>query len=349
MRALSPLLLLLACRQGPVDSDPSKADGGASTAGTGVGADGGSPADGGSTSTSDEDEEQGSPYILDQEEDEQALHDLATIEVSVGEVFATLATVDPRTLNRAYETLRKGQGSSSCPYYYTDSSGETYYGYYYWFGGCTASSGAAFSGYGYSFSYDLLDYGSYFYEDYAYTQLFGSITDRLGQKLEMSGYAYHYNYGYPGYADRYGYAYIQGDARWDAAEAQGTWLAEELSVDVSWSWSYAGGYDRGTALGLNGAISGLRGEMNTALFESVYIYSADRGSPCEQEPSGVVSVRDAAGEWYEIEFQGPAWAGAPIFQPHCDGCGTVSWRGQVLGQVCPDVSPLLDWESRPWD
>lgn len=348
------MLALLACRNEAGSDPPGPQDGGAS-----VGEDGGST-DGGAitgdagtpdpdTGTPEDDTGEGSPYILEEEEEAGPLHSLDEVEASLADVFAAVGRADPMTLTSSYEELRTTLGDSSCPYYYTDGDGETYYGYYYWFGGCSASTGTAFSGYGYSYYYEPFTSGSTVYDDYSYTQLFGSITDRFGSEFEMSGYAYHYTYGYTGSNDRYGYAYIQGDARWDDPDAQDTWLAEDLSVDLVWSWSYDADVSMGTALSLSGSISGVPGVMNTALFESVYIYAADAGSSCQQEPSGTISVRDGDGEWYEVEFQGPAWAGAPVFQPHCDGCGTVTWRGEELGSICPDFQPLLDWETRPWD
>lgn len=337
-------LMLWACRQEAQPDDQGKAVGGEADGGAEVETDTGTPVE-----EQTEEEEEGSPYILDREDEDSPLHSLEEVEASLVEVFAAVKRVDPMTLTAAYEGLRTSLGDSACPYYYTDADGETYYGYHYWFGGCSAGTGAAFSGYGYSFYYEPYVSGSTIYDDYSYTQLFGSITDRFGSELEMSGYAYHYTAGTQGNPDRTGYAYIQGDARWSDPQAEGSWLAEDLSVDLVWSWSYDADVEQGTGLSLSGAISGVPGSMNTALFESVYIYASDAGSACAQEPSGTISVRDAAGEWYEVEFQGPPWAGAPIFQPHCDGCGTVSWRGQQLGTICPEFEPLLDWETRPWD
>lgn len=302
----------------------------------------------GGTTTAPE-EETGSDYIYDEEEQAGPLHDLDEVAESVGEVLDALTRVDPHTLTATYEALRTEGGDDSCPYYYTDGDGDDYYGYQYWYDSCTSDGGTTFQGYGYSYYYEPFDSGSTHYDDYAYVQLYGSITDRLGDALEVSGYYYHYTYGSRGTADRYGYAYLVGDARWNDEDAQGTWLAQDLSLDLYYSWSYDSDVEVGTGLSVSGSMSGLTGPMNSALLDDFYLYSADLGSPCDLEPSGSLSVRDADGEWYHIAFQGPAWSGAPVFGPDCDGCGQVTWRGDELGEVCPDFGALTSWEGRPWN
>ncbi len=32
----------------------------------------------------------------------------------------------------------------------------------------------------------------------------------------------------------------------------------------------------------------------------------------------------------------------------CDGCGSLSFQGQAIGEICPDLGGLLAWEERPW-
>lgn len=336
------LLLALAC-QTP-DRDPqdepsgSPPDGGATTPGS----------DGGAT-TNPTEEEQGSTYVYEEEEEQGPLHDLDEVEQSLVEVLDAVMRVDPKTLTALYESMRVEGGDESCPYYYTDGDGDDYYGYQYWYGACTSGGGTSFQGNGYSYVYEPYTSGGYRYHDQSYVQLYGSITDRLGDSLEVSGYYQHYSYSALGSADRYGYAWLVGDARWSDDDALGTWLGQELSLDLTYSWSHDADVEVGTALSIDGGLSGLTGQMNAALLDGLYLYAADAGSPCEIEPAGTISVRDAEGEWYHVELQGPAWAGAPVFGPDCDGCGQVTWRGQELGQVCPDFSLLTAWEGRPWD
>ena len=44
-----------------------------------------------------------------------------------------------------------------------------------------------------------------------------------------------------------------------------------------------------------------------------------------------------------------AFGGAPVFSPDCNGCCQVNYRGEDLGEVCPDFSGLTYWEGRPWN
>lgn len=343
------LLLALACQPPDPDAGGGPAgpsDGGATTPGDDGGAT--TPDTDGGASTAPT-EEEGSTYVYEEEEEQGPLHDLDEVGASVVEVLDAVVRVDPQTLTALYESMRVGGGDESCPYYYTDGDGDDYYGYQYWYDSCTSGGGTTFQGYGYSYVYEPYTSGGYRYYDQSYVQLYGSITDRLGDALEVSGYYYHYSYGAIGSADRAGYAYLVGDARWSDEDALGSWLGQDLSLDLTYSWSHDADVEVGTALSVDGGLSGLGGQMNAALLDSLYLYAADAGSPCEIEPAGTISVRDAEGEWYHVAFQGPAWAGAPVFGPDCDGCGLVTWRGQELGQVCPDFSVLTAWEGRPWD
>ncbi len=297
----------------------------------------------------EEEEESPSEYIYDEPEEDEPLLSVGEVEESIRSIMEVLTWVDPQELTSTYEGLRVDNSDDSCPYYYTDSDGEDYYGYQYWYDTCTADNGTAFSGYGYSYYYDPYISGSYIYDDSAYASIYGSITDRLGDSLDISGSYYHYSYGYTYSDDRYGYAYLIGDARWSSEDAEGSWMSQEYSLSLYYSWSYYPSYP-GFAISISGSLSGLEDEqVNSALLDDFYLYSASIGSECEAEPSGTVSVRDEAGEWYHVYFQGPAWSGAAVFPPDCDGCGQVYYRGEYLGDVCPDFSPITQWETRPWN
>jgi len=304
-------------------------------------------AEGEPTGTDAPEDDAPSEYIYDAEEEEAALLSAGEIEESIREVLEVVVWTNPMELTAFYEDARLDGGDDDCPYYYKDEGGENYYGYDYWYDSCTADSGSTFSGYAWSYYYEPYDSGSYIYDDQAYLSSYGSITDRLGNVMDLSGSFYHYSYGYRNSATRYGYAYLIGDARWSSEEAEGSWLASEYSLNLTYSWGYYPS-EPGYYIDLSGSISGLTGDTNAALFEGFYLGSASVGSDCELEPSGTLSVRDGDGEWYHVEFQGPAWSGAPVFSPECDGCGDAFYRGELLGEVCPDFSPITQWERRPW-
>jgi hypothetical protein len=301
------------------------------------------------TGLDDDEDDDPSEYIYedDGEDDQESLLDIGEIEQGVVDLIEVLTWVDPEVLSSTYESLRL-EGDDSCPYYYYDADGASYYGYDYWYDSCTADNGTSFNGYGYTYYYGAYSDGYYVYDDYAYINAYATITDRLGDSLDLAYYGYHVTYGTTSSNDRNGYAYMSGDVRWTSEDAEGTWLAEELSTSLYYSYNY---YDLGneTALSSDGSISGIKGEVNAALLDDVYIYTAGLGSTCEAEPSGTISLRDSEGEWYHITFDGPAFGGAPVFTPDCNGCGQVSYRGEDLGEVCPDFSALLHWEGRPWN
>jgi hypothetical protein len=82
----------------------------------------------------------------------------------------------------------------------------------------------------------------------------------------------------------------------------------------------------GHARRLVGAIAGLDAPMPTAQTERLTWYDAP--GRCT-EPSGVVFLRDAAGQWSELRFE------------DCDGCATVYVLGELVGTACPDLSAAL--------
>lgn len=280
-------------------------------------------------------------YIYSEADEPVPSLSLGELEESIQDVLAVIQQTDPALLTERYDQLRLEVGDDSCPNYYYDADGDSYYGYDYWYGSCTADGGAAFDGYAYSYSYGPHTSSGYQYLDQGYLLMYGSITDRFGEELEVSGNYYHHTHAYN--QDLYGYAYLIGDVRWSSGEAEETWMAEEYSLNLTLSHSQNSSGER--AMQLEGSLSGLSGSANAALFEDVYLYS---GSDCMLEPSGRISVRDSEGEWYLTSFQGAPYSWAPVFPPECDGCGDVFYRGERLGTVCPDFSAMTDWEVRPW-
>jgi hypothetical protein len=57
--------------------------------------------------------------------------------------------------------------------------------------------------------------------------------------------------------------------------------------------------------------------------------------PCTSEPHGDLAVRDVDGNWFDVLFDGDTGG-------TCDGCGTISFAGTLVGEVCPDLSPLFE-------
>lgn len=292
-----------------------------------------------------------SDYIYEEDTVEPLLSvDDVTLGIEVG--IATALSVDPATLHQTYANLiatayaNVTYDEDDCPYYYDYYLED--YGYFYWYDTCTAPDDTSFSGYALSYDYSGLDSYPYYYPNYAYLSGNGSVTDPKGYTLDMAGYSYIYEYEYYGSYFNYHSGYTYGNFSYDNPDYAGTWLGQNLSVNLTF---YAYQYNNDPASVVNqitGSLSGMSGDVNTIVLTDTYFYTAALGSNCEAEPSGTISVRDADGEWYDVYFQGPPYSGATVFPPDCDGCGQVYFRGEYLGESCPDFSILSSWEGRPW-
>lgn len=292
-----------------------------------------------------------SDYIYEDDEVE-ALLTAEQVAQGISDGIVAMLSVDPDMLHDTYNAMIDEArtatlaGDDDCPYYYEDYY--TYYGYFYWYDSCTADNDLAFSGYGYSYDYIGYTSGYYVYDDLSY--LYGNLalTSPSGETFEGSGYSYHQEYLYG--SNYHGiYAYVYGNWAYDGEDANGNWLTKGLGVNTYLSGSaYSGMGEPYSQLTMTGSVSGIEGDVNTIVMTDTFIYTEAYGSDCELEPSGQISVRDANGEWYDVEFQGPPYMGASVFPTDCDGCGQVWFRGEYLGEACPDFTPMTDWEERPW-
>ena len=235
-----------------------------------------------------------------------------------------------------------------CPYvydYYYESYGRTY-----WYDSCTSDDGTSYAGYGiHGRTQDYVDdTTTYEYSDNAYFAGSAKVVAPNGDTLEAAGASSTYAFYYPAYDRYYSYASIWGTFRWDGLGADASWLGQDLAVDL---YTYAidyDGYDVGVYTYLDGSLSGFAGAVNAVWFDGVLLQSEDVGSDCGIEPGGLISVRDDAGDWYDVVFDGPSYSGGFAFGPDCDGCGEAWFRGEAMGTVCPDFSSMFAWDTRPW-
>jgi len=283
------------------------------------------------------------PYVADEDAIEPLLG-LDEVGAAVTEAVATAKMVDGSLLFRAYRAALD-EASSSCPY--MDPLYQELYSVDYWYDSCTADSGTSFNGYGYGYLYEPFWSGTYYYSDYAYFYGDAVVSWADGSEFVASGNASYTNYDES--TSNYGVMslYTFGQFSWDADEAAGTWLAAGVSASLS---TYAVDY-RGWGARMvvfDGGLSHLDGTTNAVVFDQLYAANQVYGSPCEMEPGGMVSVRDSQGEWYDVVFDGADYGSSSVFPPECDGCGHVWFRGELLGDVCPDLSGLLDWEGWSW-
>jgi len=92
---------------------------------------------------------------------------------------------------------------------------------------------------------------------------------------------------------------------------------------------------------LYGAIAGLQGVVSAFEFNEFVLAHEALGSSCELEPSGVIRVRDAAGHWIDVSFDGSSLPGEIVADELCDGCGEAYYGDEALGTVCVDFLPML--------
>lgn len=233
------------------------------------------------------------------------------------------------------------EADAGCPAWY-EADGNTF-----WYAQCTADSGAAFDGYGFTYVYDGVDIygdGSTWWLDVISAQ--ATVTSASGARLHVGGNIY------SGSATTADGAFIwqtsvMGSVETDGSVADGTWLSGSIDPDLGIYAYYSPTYDAryvyldGQLAGLESAVAGV-----TAVDASALVYAqASFGWPCA-EPAGAVSVRDADGAWVDVVFDvdPDTWQATG----DCDGCGG-AWHGdEYLGEVCVDPSPLLEWESTPW-
>ena len=125
----------------------------------------------------------------------------------------------------------------------------------------------------------------------------------------------------------------------DAESAAGhPWLTDTLNGDIS-SWrGGAGSEDRG--FNIHGALRINAGAVVAVTFDDF----AGTKDACVYEPRGAVAIREVAGIWHDVVFDGspaepqdeagrnPAVRGT--LAGGCNGCGAWLVSGAVSGEVC---------------
>lgn len=287
-----------------------------------------------------------SEYIFDDVEPGQSKVLLTTDELGEGlaEVFETMTWLDPSVILNTFHGLQ-ADGDSECPVYRTtmeEDNTESWYEY------CTADTGNSFFGnyYGYNFA-PYLDGNNSFLQR-VYFRGDTRMTDAAGNTLEASGSAFYQEYDNVANGYHYTYGYAHGEFRWDGPDASEVWIGSEISVGFTVS-AYTNPANGSRYFYFDGSFSGVQGLVESAYMDRFTYYDELGGSDCGAEPAGMVSLRDAAGNWYDVEFQGSRYNGAAVFPLECDGCGKAYHQGSYLGLVCPDLTTFKNWEGRPWD
>lgn len=281
------------------------------------------------------------PYIVEEESPPESAFSASEVEAALGEAISLAMSLTGQPVFPAYFAVMEG-ADDACPNYY-ESEGNVY-----WYDVCTSEQGTAFNGYSFYYYYD-----HYYIGDEAYTgdALFGvaQVQDDDGHLFQAGGTAYDLIVEGDGY--QYWYSVAQGGFSYDGREANGTWLEDGLAPDMLQYVYYVPSVDaRGYVM--QGSVSGLTGGFSAAVFDGIQILDEVLGqyfgANCSEEPGGIVSMRDEAGNWYDILFDGPSNASATTPEGMCDGCGEAFFRGESVGQVCVDFTVLNAWTGAPW-
>lgn len=275
-----------------------------------------------------------SEYIYDEEAAPVAEVDAATVEASLQLVLdGVYSYVDTDPLFAAYDRAMSGQ-SGSCPAWYNDGDAV------FWYDECTSDLGNSYSGYGYELSYENYEEGGYVYNGRALYAAF-TIDTSEGYRFDGAGLAYALSYSTD--TDTVAYKVVQGTFRWDGPEAAGSWMDVGLSPDLTLATYTTLNAPGGVYIYADGGVSPLDGAMVAASFADVFIISEEFGSNCSAEPSGTISLRTADGAWYDVLFDGPTESAMIVDEADCDGCGSVWYLGEHVGDACVDFSSFSDW------
>ena len=122
----------------------------------------------------------------------------------------------------------------------------------------------------------------------------------------------------------------KGEQRVTFLEISGSWIWQG---DPTASW-LAGGISgsQNTLIGRGDAMDMI--ELSGAIsFNGVSLDFAELRllSMCDWQPVGVLSIRDPTGIWHRLDYG-----------EECSACAQGSWEDTDLGEVCPDLSPIVE-------
>ncbi len=280
------------------------------------------------------------PYVYDDVDEATPALELTELEAAVEGFFDVAFTITAQSLADAYLQLAADQ-DAYCPPQYTQDGNS------YWFGECTTDGGTEYSGYAFAQEYEDIVDGEYVYEGAAIFGVF-DLVSADGQTLTGGGQASWLDAVYTGddVAHTTHQNVVSGTFYWDAPSAADSWLSGDINPDIQMVATYIPDFSGGS-IQLGGGVSGLGAPADTVVVDELVMVHPDL-TACGIEPAGVIGVRAADGNWFDVVFDGTTEFGQPSPDASCDGCGGVYWRGSYLGDVCPDFSALSEWENTPW-
>jgi hypothetical protein len=229
-----------------------------------------------------------------------------------------------------------------CPTYY--NLGE----YHYWYDDCVSSTGTRYNGYTFTSELAALDNPDYTHEGLS---LWGSSTMTLptGEEFHLGGRVE--DSTSEGQEQKVWISRVTGTFTWDGPEADGTWLGSGYDLDVELVANRLEDGSEARTMLLDGGIDGFAAPLPTVRYETLHLTDSgvNQYPDCALEPFGAIAVRDDAGQWYEVSFDGPEIPEGVPTDAQCDGCGHATWQGVAVYDVCIDFGALMDWGAEgPW-
>ena len=134
---------------------------------------------------------------------------------------------------------------------------------------------------------------------------------------------------------------VMGSYLWDGSGDEDAWFGTVVSIDwgVRVDWDPEGNI----IVVVTGGLPRLSATGATIVTDWLLLEYRNSGKSCPIEPNGNMEYRDADGLWFEIEFEGFSEK-----SKYCDGCGHVSSEGEIIGEVCVDFSPWVEFGDSPW-
>lgn len=265
--------------------------------------------------------------------------DLDALGRAIDAAVLEVLTYDARTALDPYLNAYTASGTPTCPPASIDA-----YGNAYWQGYCTAPDGAYFAGYlTHNVYRDLYDVDFVLNGDLLSGVI--TVTNAAGDTLDLEGEAlWLTGLSHDGTTEVV-QSYLNGGFAWDGPGAQ--WLADgRRSVSISVTGLEIPSAALRIVLVAGSATPVVDGELYAVDFPDNHVSGELVGvSDCGLEPGNTISVRDPAGRWVDIAFQGPILEVDPGDASQCDGCGDATLDGEPIGQVCADFTPWLDWEA----
>jgi len=129
------------------------------------------------------------------------------------------------------------------------------------------------------------------------------------------------------------------------------WPGENLSLALIQDWYTESDGITPMAVALRGGAGMLQDPSLAAYsFLDLSLWTEAGGGPCSIEPAGAVELHTQGGGRYLIVFDGvdPTVESSWTEAEQCDGMAEIFYFGESLGEHELDLSPLMDWEERPW-